>query len=163
MKLYEISSELTALHDAIEDTESTSEELVKRLDNLNMAFETKVESICRFIRTLEGEEKVIDEEVKRLKTKSDQREKLVARLKQYISSNMEAVGMDKIKGQIFSVASYDSKPAVNVKNLSDVPNEFMVTYVEQRVDKEAVMEYFKATGEIPPGIEITQKKSLRIT
>jgi seryl-tRNA synthetase len=163
LKLYEISSELISVHDAVETGEPSNEELIKRLDELSLNFETKVESICKFIRNLDAEEKALESEINRLKAKRDQRSKLIGKLRTYMASNMEAVGVDKVKGQLFTVSSYDSKPAVNVLNLSDVPNDFIIVCVESQVDKAAVLEHFKTTGEIPKGIDITQGKTLRIT
>ena len=53
--------------------------------------------------------------------------------------------------------------SVEVVNEAEIPSEYKKEIIETKIDKKAITDYFKETGEIVPGVNInTQNTSLRI-
>jgi hypothetical protein len=162
-KLYELTSEFSSIQRLADVDEFDGEEIQAKLDSLQLNIEGKVEGICKFLRGLEAERDAVDAEVVRLKRRTEGISKGIEFFRHYMKGNLDSVGIDKIKTPLFSVSIYDSAPKVIIKNLSDVPNEFMVTFAEERVDKEAILATYKTTGEIPRGTDIVRGRTIRIT
>lgn len=160
-KLYELTNELSVLQ--TEWDGEVSPEIQAKLDSLQTSIEAKIEGICKFVRSLEAERDAVNIEVIRLKNRLSRLDKGIDFFKMYMKNNLDSIGIDKIKTALFNVSVSDSPPRVNVLNLSDVPEPFMVTHVEERVDKEAILEQFRRTGEVPKGIEIVRGRTIRVS
>jgi hypothetical protein len=76
---------------------------------------------------------------------------------------MEAAGIPKIKTALFGVSIFDTKPSVVVLSEADVPKEMVQTTITTKVKKDVILQHYLDTGEIPPGVEITHGKGLRIS
>lgn len=160
-KLYELSNELATIQ--TEWDGEVSPEIQAKLDSLQVSIEAKIEGICKFVRGLEAERMAIAEEVSRLKNRMSRLDKGIEFFHKYMKNNLDSVGIDKVKTALFNVSISDSPPKVNVTNLSDVPERFMITHVEELPDKKAILEYFRESGDVPKGIEITRGRTLRIS
>lgn len=77
---------------------------------------------------------------------------------------MEAAGIDKVKGTLYTVTLQNSPPSVEVYNIDQVAVAWKVETVTVSVDKKAVLEHWKATEgrAVEDGITIKQGKYLRI-
>jgi len=163
MKLYEITSELTRYSE--EDLTNPEKQLVlkEHLDNLQVAFENKVEQICKVIRDKELDREALDNEMSRLLFRRKAADSAAEWLRNYLKINMDSAGIPRIKTSLFGVFLSDSKPRIIIEALSEVPKDFVKTTISTVADKEKIAEYYKTTGEILPGVSIEQGKTLRIT
>lgn len=159
MKLYELTEQYMDLLDMLE-TEAGNEEIAAMLNGMEEAIADKVENICKVMKSLEGEEKVIDEEVKRL---SQRKSHLTARrehLKRYIENELTKSGIEKLKGTLFNVWLQNNPPSVIVTDEASVPREYFVTPAPL-LQKKSLLEALKG-GQAVPGVELRQEKSLRV-
>lgn len=162
MKLYELTTELVKLSD---DLATPEEQALAQAhwDSLQMAFEQKVETICKVIKDKEAEQEALDAEAKRLIGRARVAARSIEWLRNYLKVNMDAAGIPKIKTVLFGISLSDSGVKVVVNSISEVPKDFVKTTITTVPDKEKIAEHFKATGEIVPGVTIEQGKTLRIT
>ena len=105
---------------------------------------------------MKTEEKRISEQRKALENK-------LTRFKEYVKECMEKGGFTKIETALGSLSIVKNPMSVEIINENEVPNEFKTEVVTTKIDKTAIKNHFKETGEIPEGIKInTQNTSLRI-
>jgi hypothetical protein len=75
---------------------------------------------------------------------------------------MRALGSERIDTARFRVSIRTNPPSVHVLEEMLVPEHYIRTVVTTSVDKRALLENFKATGEIVDGVEITRSTRLDI-
>ena len=93
---------------------------------------------------------------KKLKNKTD-------KFKEQVLNNMDRLGIEKVTTNIGKLAVRKNPISVEILNENIVPEEFKKEVVKVNIDKTAIKNHFKETGEIIPGAVInTDKYSLRI-
>ena len=76
---------------------------------------------------------------------------------------MERLGLQKIETELGSLSIAKSPISVEITNEDELPDEFKQQVVTTKIDKKAIADNFKATGEIPNGVVIhTENTNLRI-
>ena len=160
MALYQLTDAYKQLIDML-DTAEDIETIRDTLDSVEETFDAKVESIVKLIKEKEAEKAAVDEEVHRLRDRSMRIAKKIEWLKSYVQTEMEKIGREKVKSPLFSISLAFNPPSVNVVNESEIPEEFIKVKEIRDVDKVAILERAKQ-GELVPGVEIVQRKSLRI-
>ena len=84
------------------------------------------------------------------------------RLRDYLLRHMRELGSEKIDTARFKISVRTNPPSVSLLEQMLVPEEFMRTVTTVSVDKRAVLEHFKSTGEIVPGVDITRSTRLDV-
>lgn len=157
-KLYELTENYT---NVLEIAESLDAETLKNtLDAIDEAIEDKVENTAKVVKSLEGNIAAIDEEVKRLQGRKSTMNNNIKGIKDYMQEEMEKVGKERIKGQLFNIGIQNNPQSVKVID----ENKINVNYfVEQpsKLDKKALLQDLKNGVEME-GAEIQQTRSLRI-
>lgn len=161
MKLYELSNKYNELIAYMEETDQL-DELKDTLDSIEDAFDSKVESIVKLIKAKAAERDAIDEEIRRLRARADRLNKETEWLKNYIQTEMEHTGRDKVKSALFNINLSLNPPAVNVVDESVIPSWAFTEKVTRNLDKRGIMEKLKS-GEQIPGVELIQRKRLKIS
>ena len=121
----------------------------------------KIENISRLIKNFESERESFKKEADRLNLKAKSYDNKVKHLKRYLEDSLTHAGVDKVKGDMFTVSLQNNPLSLSVDDLSNIPNEFIRT-PEPTVNKRDLLAYIKETGEIFEGVKLEQKKSLRI-
>ena len=158
MKLYEINNELERLmYQAVdEETGEINEEALKQIENMQMAWEEKVENIGCFIKNLRADAKAIKEEKMALGMRQQSAENKADRLEKYL--------YDMMNGQTFSsprvAISYRKSSSVHCDDIYKVPDEYL-RYKEPELDKKAIKEAIK-DGEEIPGCYLEETRSMQI-
>lgn len=160
MKLYELSNKYNELIAYMEETDQL-DELKDTLDSIEYAFDSKVESIAKLIKAKDAERQAIEDEIKRLKARADKIGKETDWLTNYIQTEMEHTGRDKVKSALFNISLNLNPPAVNVIDESVIPSKLFTVKVTRNLDKRGIMERLK-NGEKIPGVELIQRKHLKI-
>jgi len=97
---------------------------------------------------------------------SEQRKTLENRLtkfKEYVKECMEKGGFTKVETELGSLTIAKNPASVEIVNEDEIPSEFKQEVVTVKIDKTAIKNHFKETGEIPTGVNIlTNNTSLRI-
>ena len=135
------------------------DDLTDTLEALEDAIEDKAENTAKVIKQLEANASMLDNEINRLTERKKASDNNAKRLKVYLQEQLEKVGTDKIKGEIFTVAIQNNPPSVRVTDESK-----LIGYlVEQpkKLDKKAIMTDLKAGREVS-GAELQHSRSLRI-
>lgn len=160
LSLYQITGAFPMIMDQEEIAPELKEELERELTTL---LQEKSQNIIGYTRNIELTIEGMKTEEKRI---SDQRKALenkLIRFKEYIKECMEKGGFTKIETALGSLSIVKNPMSVEIINENEVPNEFKTEVVTTKIDKTAIKNHFKETGEIPEGTKInTQNTSLRI-
>jgi riboflavin biosynthesis pyrimidine reductase len=157
-KLYELSSQYNQIFNSITE-ESDLDWLEECLESIEEEFEVKAENIAKLIKSLDGDIKAYKEEVDRLSTRKKFVENHQDRLKAYLESNMKALGKEKIKGNVFTLAMQNNPPRAVVDSEDDIPECYKVT--EIHIVKSDILSDLKQGKEVL-GAHMEQSVSLRI-
>ena len=160
MKLYELTEEFKALEAMAEgiDNADDADAFATLWDEINQAFETKAENTAKVIRNLDLQVEAFKLEESRLKARRQAMENNAQRLRDYLEDHMKANGIDKIKGQLFSL-SIQKNPA-SLKTDEEVLGDWWCTFV-RKPDNAKIKEALKNGREVK-GAWLEQSESLRI-
>lgn len=158
MKLYELGEKYLEL---IEQSENFDIETFNdTLEAIDDAYLDKLESTAKVIQMIDGNIGTVDSEIKRLQAKKKSMTNSKTRIKEYMQSEMERIGKDKLKGELFSFNIQNNPPSVNILDERAIPKQYFIT-PEPQLDKKAILSDLK-NGINVLGAEQKQTKSLRI-
>ena len=160
LSLYQITSAFPLL---MSQEEMTEEDKVKVEEELTKLLQEKSQNIIGYYRNneltieaMKAEEKRISEARKSLENRNEN-------FKKYVKECMERAGFTKIETALGSLTIAKSPISVEISNEEDIPTEYKQEVTTIKVDKKAIADNFKATGEIPNGVIInTDNTNLRI-
>ena len=157
--LFDLSTDYQQLYDLIAEQED--EQILKdTLASINDAIEDKADGYVAVIKTLEGDNKAIDEEIKRLRQRKTSNQNGVKRLKESLQEVMEQTGKEKFKTALNSYSIANNPPSIEVVNESLIPKSY---WVEQapKLNKKEILSDIKNGVEIK-GAEVVQTRSLMV-
>lgn len=163
MELYKITAEFQAL---IADFDGNSDdEFLDKLNGLNADFMSKANDCINYALNLKSDAMTIKAHCDEMTAKRKAYEQRADKLLDYVLRNMQAVGVSEIKdrGGLYAAKIAKNPPSVNIVNADEISNEFVKVEQVSSIDKKAILQHFKATGEIVAGVEIiTDKQRLSI-
>jgi len=158
--LYQITNAFPQL---MANDEISEEDKAKIKEELTLLLQQKSQNTIGYAKNIELTIEAMKNEEKRI---SEQRKALENRLvnfKEYVKECMEKNGFTKIETTLGTLTIAKNPISVEIVNEAEVPNEYKREVVTTKVDKKAISDNFRATGEIIPGVNInTQNTSLRI-
>ena len=105
---------------------------------------------------MKTEEKRIAENRKSLEVKME-------KFKEYVKECMEKMEDTKIETTLGTLSVAKNPISVEILDEDKIPNKYKTQVITTKVDKKAIADDFKATGELIEGVNIiTTKTSLRI-
>lgn len=158
MKLYEFTQNYLQLLEKADEIDQ--DVLIDTIAAIKESVEEKAENIAKLVRTFEADVKTIKTEEERLAAKRKTLENQVSYLKKYLHEQLEAMGIEKIKRPLFTIAIQANPPGVDVIDPDEIPGEFW-NQPEPVLDKKRILLFLKS-GEIIPGATIKQSRGLRI-
>ena len=163
MKLYEISQGMIDTLDIF--LESDGNDLDKENYSEIMLFlrdelKNKSSSLLQYIQNLQVLNKSAKEEADRLQKLIKTRSNKIESLKSYLVTTLQVLETKKIETDLGSYGLRRSS-AVDVYDMSVLPDEFIRVTEERKADKEKIKEYIKANGELK-GARIVDNYSLQI-
>lgn len=158
MKLYELTENYNRVLEIAEQLDA--ETLKDTLDSIDEAIEDKVENTSKVVKSLEGSVASIDTEIKRLSDRKSTINNNIKGIKTYLQEEMEKVGKEKIKGQLFNVGIQNNPVSVKVVDENKINLNY---FVEQpkKLDKKQILIDLKNGLELD-GVELQQTRSIRI-
>lgn len=163
LSLYNITNKFVELMDKAQEGELTQQEYNQLGEELAQELQNKSTNIIGYIKNSEYLLNSIKEEENRLATMRKAGEEKLEKFKQYVKQNMEQLGLEKIPTELGSLAIAKNPMSVEIENEDEIPSEFKKEVVTTKVDKTAIKNHFKETGEVIPGVIIVDDKtSLRI-
>ena len=159
--LYEMTNEIAALYDSLQeaelDSETANQVVLDHLEGIGAL--DKVEGYCQIIKQFKADSDMFAEEIRRLQARKKTAENSIERLKNALLDFMKTSGNEKIKAGTFSLSVRQSK-SVNVTDVSLLPQEFIIPQ-EPKVDKKGIGEALKNGVEIP-GADYEIKEGVNI-
>lgn len=163
LSLYKITNSFTELMSKAEEGELTPEEYEKLGEELAIQLQAKSANIIGYYQNENALLEAIDIQIKRLQDFKKTKQNSIDKYKQYVKENMERLGLQKIETELGSLSIAKSPISVEITNEDELPDEFKQQVVTTKIDKKAIADNFKATGEIPNGVVIhTENTNLRI-
>jgi len=160
--LYQLTDEYLHILDLLEDPEAASEALEHELDAIAGKITHKAEAIAGLVKQLEGMAALRKAEADRMRELAAADQRHADRLRDYVLRHMVALGSERIDTARFRLSLRTNPPSVQVLEELLVPAEFIRTITTTSVDKRAILEHFKTTGEIVDGTEVTRGQRLDI-
>ena len=155
MRLYEISNAIVeSQHDEVD---------IEQLKQLEMAFKDKAVACATVTKNLRAESDAVNAEIQRLQNRKAAIDNNRKQLSAYVLLEMQRAGLDKIDGDVHRIRRAKSPLSIQVLDENSVPTEFRKVVIERTVDKKAIRDHVKETGEVVEGIEVIQKEHLRIS
>ena len=160
LSLYQITNAFPAL---MENEEITEENKKQIIEELTVLLQQKSQNIIGYVRNNELTIEAMKVEEKRLSDMRKALENKNSKFKEYVKECMENSGLIKIDTALGSLSIAKSPISVEIENEDEIPSEFKQEVVTVKVDKKAIADNFKATGEVPNGVIIhTHNTNLRI-
>jgi hypothetical protein len=162
MKLFDITSQLLQLEDALENSEGVEEstllEAQAYLDGLKIERTEKIENCVALLKNWEALETAIKAEETALKARRESLEKRADWLKNYLAYCLEpGEKLETAKCKI----SWRKSESIEILDEEKIPDEFFKTEIVKKVDKKAIRDTLKAGGEVE-GAELREKNNLII-
>uniref|UniRef100_UPI0035A0FA56 siphovirus Gp157 family protein n=1 Tax=Jeotgalibaca porci TaxID=1868793 RepID=UPI0035A0FA56 len=161
--LYELTAEFKEAEYLYNTAESHEEmlEAEKYLIDAEVDLSEKAENIAKWIKNLEAERDIFKKESDRLASKAKSLGNKADSLKRYLQDSLEVAGVDKVKGELFTVSVQNNPISLDLSTTEHIPDEFK-RVPEPVVNKRELLKYIKETGEIFEGVEVKQTRSVRI-
>ena len=163
LSLYNITNKFVEIMDKAQEGELTEEEYNELGNELALELQNKSSNIIGYIKNSEILLDAMKTEEKRLADIRKQGEKKLDKFYQYVKENMERLGLEEIPTELGKLKITKNPMSIEIENEDEIPSEFKKEVTTTQVDKTAIKNHFKDTGEIIPGIRIVDNKtSLRI-
>ena len=161
--LYELTDQFKQAEYYFNNAETDEEmlEAEKYLIGAEIELSDKVENIAKFIKNLEAERDVFKKESDRLASKAKSFANKADSLKRYLQDSLEVAGVDKVKGELFTVSVQNNPISLDLSTTEHIPDEFK-RVPEPVVNKRELLKHIKNTGEVFEGVEVKQTRSIRI-
>ena len=160
LSLYEITNAFPTL---MESEEITEEDKNKIKAELTMLLQQKSQNIIGYTKNIELTINAMKEEEKRIAENRKSLESKLDKFKQYVKENMERLGITKMETELGTLSIAKNPLSVEIENEDEIPAEFKQEIVTIKIDKTAIKNHFKETGEVISGVQIIDNKtSLRI-
>ncbi len=160
LSLYQISNAFPML---MAQEEMTEEDKNKVEEELTKLLQEKSQNVIGYYRNNELTIQAMKDEEKRISEARKSLENRNENFKKYVKECMERANITKIETTLGTLSIAKSPISVEIQNEDDVPSEFKQEVTTIKVDKKAIADNFKTTGEIPNGVVIhTENTNLRI-
>lgn len=160
LSLYSITSAFPML---MENEEMTEEEKKQVQEELTVLLQQKSQSIIGYYRNQELTIEAKKAEEKRIAESRKTDERRLENFKKYVKDCMEKNNIVKIETGLGTLSIAKNPLSVEITNEDAIPAEFKQEVVTTKIDKKAIADNFRETGEIPEGVNInTTNTSLRI-
>lgn len=160
LKLYGITNSFMELNEKEDLTEEERQEMGMQLVD---ALQTKSNNIIAYYQDQNTLLNAIDEEIKRLQEYKKITKNKIDRYKEYVKTNMDLLGIEKIQTALGVISIAKSPISVEILDEQQIPDEYKEVVTTVKVDKKKIADNFKETGEIIDGVNIiTNNTNLRI-
>ncbi|WP_253345371.1 siphovirus Gp157 family protein [Staphylococcus equorum] len=157
--LFNLTDNYKQVYDLIAE-QGDEQALNDTLESINDALEDKADGYVSVIKSLESDNKAIDDEIKRLQQRKTTNKNGIDRLKESLKVYMEETGKTKFKTALNSYNIQNNPPSLNVIEEKHIPSDFWLSQAP-KLDKKALLKHIKENDDVD-GVEIKQTQSLRV-
>jgi uncharacterized protein YlxW (UPF0749 family) len=160
--LYLIAQEYRAAAAQLADLDLQPEVIADTLESMAGDIETKAQSVAHMVRSLEADAAAVKQWAKDANERAKAIESRAARLREYLSSNMQACGIQRIEGPGITL-SFRATSSVVIDDEAQIPAEYMRQKPPPPAepDKVALAAAMKAGASIP-GARIETRQALQV-
>lgn len=163
LSLYNITNKFVELMDKVQEGTITEEEYNQLGEELAIQLQQKGSNIIGYTKNIELTISAMKEEENRIADDRKMLESKLDKFKQYVKENMEKLGITKMDTELGTLSIAKNPISVEIENEEEIPLEYKLEVVTTKIDKTAIKNHFKETGEIVAGTKIVDDKtSLRI-
>lgn len=163
LTLYNITNKFVELMNRAEEGELTEEEYNELGEELAKELQNKSSNIIGYIQNSKSLLDAIKAEEKRLADMRKAGENKLDKFLQYVKENMERLDLKEIPTELGKLSIAKNPMSVEIENEDEIPEEFKQQVITVKIDKTAIKNHFKQTGEMIAGVRIIDDKtSLRI-
>lgn len=163
LTLYNITNKFVELMNRAEEGELTEEEYNELGEELAKELKNKSSNIIGYIQNSKSLLDAIKAEEKRLADMRKAGENKLDKFMQYVKENMERLDLKEIPTELGKLSIAKNPMSVEIENEEEIPEEFKQQVITVKIDKTAIKNHFKQTGEMIAGVRIIDDKtSLRI-
>lgn len=163
LSLYNITNKFVELMDKVQEGTITEEEYNQLGEELAIQLQEKGSNIIGYTKNVELTINAMKEEEKRIADNRKSLESKLDKFKQYVKDNMEKLGITKMDTELGTLSIAKNPLSVEIENEEEIPSEYKLEVVTTKIDKTAIKNHFKETGEVVAGTKIVDDKtSLRI-
>ena len=160
--LYEITNALQVLQEK-DIEEMTDEEKLELEEKLKELLISKSGSVIKFIQNVQSNIDALKNEEQRLKSVRQYLENKQEKFEEYVIKCMDKIETKEIITDSGILRTRNNPLSVEIINEDLIPNKYKKQIIETKIDKNAIKDDFKTTGEMIDGIKyVTDKKSLNI-
>lgn len=160
--LYELTAQRLELQSKLESMDFDTETIMDTLDGESTELQAKIESYAYVIRNMDSLVDATKAEAKRIGELAKAREVHVARIKDWLLTNMQACEIKSIECPAFKISVKNNPPSVVIDNAGQIPCEYYVyPEPEPYPDKKSIAAILK-TGKAVPGTHLETKQRLEI-
>ena len=165
MKLYELTNDYIALMNAIENDEIPEEAISDTLEAITAEIEDKADNIACMMKNLDAEIIAIKAEETRLAERRKSKERMIERVKQYLSDALQGANIDKVETARNRITFRKSESveldegafvAWAIKNRDD-----LLTYTAPKANKTEIKKAIKSGADIV-GATLISKNNIQI-
>lgn len=160
--LFDLGDAENALLALLEEHDSDAPEVVEHLALFDQMIAEKTENYVSVIRTFESMAEARKAEADRMAARAKTAQRHADWLRDRLLVHIQSTGREHVETSRFTLSVRTNPPSVVVLDASAVPGEYQRTRIDISVDKRLVLEHFKATGEIPAGIDVQHGKRLEV-
>lgn len=160
--LYELSSEYARLMGELEfaETDEQREEIYAAIFAIDGDLADKADAYARIMRNKAGEAEMYKAEKQRFERLQRAAENAVERMKQRMYDSMRQTDTLEIPTPIGKWRRQLNNPSVEILDEAAVPAEFRIPQPD-KIDKRAILDHYKATGELVDGVDIVRTEGVR--
>ena len=144
LSLYQITNAFPMLMTQEEMSEEDKKKVEKELIEL---LQQKSQNLIGYTRNIELTIEAMKNEEKRISEQRKTLENRLIKFKEYVKECMEQGGFAKLETPLGTLSIAKNPPSVEIINEDEIPKEFKQEIVSTKIDKTAIKEHFKATGE----------------
>ena len=160
-KIYELANYYNDLLSMLENEEISEEAFHGTLDCIEGEIALKYDNICKFIKNLSSDAEGLKIEAERLSKREKAIKNKISWLKNYMLSNMQKMGREKIKTELFTVAVQKNGVPKLIVDDKVVPKKYFKKVVTITRDDSLIRESL-AEGKKVRGCELVVGYQLRI-
>lgn len=164
--LFDLEAELQLALVEFESTGDLTDEqiaaLAARIDAAEAAVERKIDGWAAWLASITHDRDAARAEAARLSERASRYERLHERLKRALLGVMQRLDLQSVKGPRFTVSRALSPIRVGEVDRENAPRWAVRTEITETVDRRAIAEHVRATGEAVAWAEIVRDEHLRI-
>lgn len=160
--LFDLEEEAYRLLARLEDNDAGDADIAD-LVLIDQLMLEKCESYVSVIRSLEAMADARKAEADRLRDRAKTAERHAEWLKERLLTHMQVTGRQRMEMSRFTLTVRQNPASCLVTDAALVPSDYQRTKIEVTVDRRSILEDFKKSGVVPPGVEIHHGERLSIS